>query len=310
MDALADLQRTAALTDERGLHLRLGRFNAQRLAPAGPPGALPHDPEQDLLVALQHDFVERERAQVRAQAAVAPRAARAFASWFTALREHGAGQNDELFPWLAETASLEEMRWFLAQEAAGEAGFDDLVALTQVKLPVRAKLELARNYWDEMGRGKEAGMHGLLLERLIDHLAIAVERERTVWPALALGNLMVALASERHYTYQSLGALGVIELTAPDRVAHIACGLARLGVPPAERAYFEIHATLDRKHARAWIDEVLTPLVAQDPGLAPWFAEGALMRLAAGARCFAYYREALSLSGPLAMDGRAGIDGT
>ena len=49
------------------------------------------------------------------------------------------------------------------QEAAGEAGFDDLVAMTQVKLPTRAKLELARNYWDEMGRGNPKGMHGPML---------------------------------------------------------------------------------------------------------------------------------------------------
>jgi hypothetical protein len=36
-----------------------------------------------------------------------------------------------------------EISWFMEQEAAGEAGFDDLVAYTQVKLPARAKLELA-----------------------------------------------------------------------------------------------------------------------------------------------------------------------
>ncbi|MCA8887010.1 MAG: iron-containing redox enzyme family protein, partial [Hyphomonadaceae bacterium] len=52
------------------------------------------------------------------------------------------------------------MRWFVEQEAAGEAGFDDLVAMSQVKMPAPAKLELARNYWDEMGRGNAKGMHG------------------------------------------------------------------------------------------------------------------------------------------------------
>ena len=48
---------------------------------------------------------------------------------------------------------MDQMRWFLTQEVAGEAGFDDLAALTQVKMPQQAKLEIARNYWDEMGRG-------------------------------------------------------------------------------------------------------------------------------------------------------------
>jgi hypothetical protein len=26
-------------------------------------------------------------------------------------------------------------------------------------MPVRPKLEMARNFWDEMGRGREKGMH-------------------------------------------------------------------------------------------------------------------------------------------------------
>ena len=89
-----------------------------------------------------------------------------FIAWFEELKETGPGQGDPLFPWLAEKASREDMLWFLTQEVAGEAGFDDLLALTQVKMPTTAKLEMARNYWDEMGRGRETAMHGPLLGRL------------------------------------------------------------------------------------------------------------------------------------------------
>ena len=85
-----------------------------------------------------------------------------FIDWFEELRETGPGQGDPLFPWIAEVATREEMLWFLTQEVAGEAGFDDLLAITQVKMPVTAKLEMARNYWDEMGRGKDTAMHGPL----------------------------------------------------------------------------------------------------------------------------------------------------
>jgi Iron-containing redox enzyme len=290
--------------DDGGLHRRLARFNAQRLEPAGPRSSAQGDHEHALLIALQNDFVERERDKVQPDAQAAPSEPGAFVAWFTELQEHGAGQGDGLFPWLAQCASLDEMRWFLAQEATGEAGFDDLVALTQVKLPIRAKLELARNFWDEMGRGAPESMHGGLLDRLIRHLGIRTDRERTAWPALAVGNLMVGLATQRHYAYQSIGALGVIELTAPDRVAQVACGLRRLGVPAQERAYYEIHATLDRKHSRAWNQEVIAPLLEQDPAIARWIAEGALMRLAAGARCFACYRAVLLPEGALAASCR------
>lgn len=242
---------------------------------------------------LEHDFIERERRAVQARAAEAPTRAREFVAWFEALRETGPGQGDSLFPWLENEASLEQMKWFLEQEMAGEAGFDDLVACTQVKLPARAKLELARNYWDEMGQGTQSGMHGPMLEGLALALALAPAPEHTVWESLALANLMSGLATNRHYTYQSLGALGVIELTAPGRSAHVNAGLKRLGLSGAARRYYALHATLDVKHAAAWQSEVLCSLVEQDPRTARPIAEGALMRLQAGARCFSRYRREL-----------------
>src|SRR6185437_9625908 len=73
-------------------------------------------------------------------------------------------------------------------EVAGEAGFDDLAALTQVRLPKRAKLGLARNYWDEMGRGNAKGMHGPMLETLSTAMALRPKAEETVWESLALAN--------------------------------------------------------------------------------------------------------------------------
>jgi hypothetical protein len=39
-----------------------------------------------------------------------------------------------------------------------------------------------------------------------------------VWETLALGNLMVALATCRDCDYQTIGALGALELTLPHRV--------------------------------------------------------------------------------------------
>ncbi|HEY1144513.1 MAG TPA: iron-containing redox enzyme family protein, partial [Sphingomicrobium sp.] len=193
----------------------------------------------------------------------------------------------------AEKASLEEMRWYLEQEAAGEAGFDDLTALTQVKLPKRVKLELARNYWDEMGRGNAKGMHGPMLERLVDALRLRPTIETTVWQSLALANAMTAMATRRDYAWHAVGALGVIELTAPDRSAAVANGLKRLGVSGKDRLYFDLHATLDVKHSAAWNSEAIAPAVAEDPRRAAAIAEGALMRLTCGERSFERYRKEL-----------------
>jgi pyrroloquinoline quinone (PQQ) biosynthesis protein C len=212
-----------------------------------------------------------------------------FLAWFASLEHIGPGQQHYLFDWLAEHATLEEMHWFLKQEAAGEAGFEDLLAYTQIRLPSRAKLECARNFWDEMGHGKLGAMHGEMLKKMVECLDLQPSIDTTVWESLALGNTMLGLAMSRRYAYQSIGALGVIELTAPSRVKKIAAGMRRLGLDARARAYFDLHAALDVSHARAWIAEVIRPLIEADPQCARWIAEGALMRLTSGEQCFNRY---------------------
>ena len=276
------------------VHHQLSQLNHSRLTPVLESESWLASLETEMdLRRLEHDFIERELEQVRSWARQAPTEPNAFVQWFEDLKESGPGQGDPLFPWLAKEASVEQMRWFLRQELAGEAGFDDLVALTQLKLPSRAKLELARNYWDEMGQGNASGMHGPMLDRLAVELELHAMQVEPVWESLALANLMVGLAANRRYTYQSVGALGVIELTAPGRSAQVNAGLKRLGMPGEARRYYALHATLDVKHSLAWNREVLLPLVAANPEVAPRIAEGALMRLRAGARCFERYRSEL-----------------
>jgi hypothetical protein len=285
LDTSVDLQRA------------LDAFNKRRLSPALPDDAVEDWVSEHDLLERELCFVARELRRVAPLAAFAPADPDGFVAWFEQLEATGPGQHDVLFDWLEAEATADQMTWFLRQEIAGEAGFDDLVALTQVKMPTRAKLELARNYWDEMGQGHEGGMHGPMLTRLAQELGMTKPDAMDVVPeALALGNLLVALAMNRRYAYHSIGALGAIELTAPGRAAKVNAGLKRLGIVGEARRYFALHATLDIKHSAAWNREVLHPLVASDPRVARPIAEGALLRLAAGARCFERYRRALGLA--------------
>ncbi|MBA3597608.1 MAG: iron-containing redox enzyme family protein [Methylibium sp.] len=277
-------------------HRRLAEGNRRRLLPGFPGGQWQSDLDDEFTLRLEEGrLVEDERRTVAEQVLQVPHEPDAFMHWFEALAENGPGQGDPLFPWLATQANLQQMRWFLTQEVAGEAGFDDLVALTQLRMPPQPKLELARNYWDEMGRGKRGGMHGPMLEMAVHELALEPSVEATVWESLALGNVMLALAANRRYAYHSVGALGVIELTAPGRVSQINVGLERLGISPQGRRYFQLHAGLDIVHSRDWNREVIRPLVESEPRCARAIAEGALMRLRCGARCFERYRAEFGL---------------
>src|SRR4051812_16532153 len=284
-----------ALCDPEGLHRDLAHWNHRRLAPAAPAADWEEQlREEHRMRWLEGVWVETLRGDIEPLLADLPTDEGAFIAWFEQLKQTGPGQGDPLFDWLARDADLESMKWFLTQEAAGEAGFEDLVALAQIKVPVtQAKLELARNYWDEMGRGNEGGMHGPMLARVVESLELNPTIDTTVAPSLALANTLTAFATTRRYAWHGIGALGAVELTAPTRVAKVAEGLRRLGMPPVVRKYFELHAVLDIKHAEDWIEHVLRPLVRDDPDRARPLAEGALMRLECGRRCFEVYREHL-----------------
>jgi hypothetical protein len=272
--------------------LRFAAHARRCLSPGAPSDALP-----DARVARELDaFLASECAAVSARARTAPTTPREFRAWFESLEQNGPGQHDPLFDHLASRATLDEMRWFLAQERAGEAGFDDLVALTQVKMPTRPKLELARNYWDEMGGGHANGMHGPMLETLARELSLDDVAGTTVWESLALGNLLAGLALDRRYAFHSIGALGVVELTAPGRCEKVLSGMTRLGIGSAARRYYALHAVIDLTHSRHWNDEVLEPLLEERPAVGRFIAEGALARLSAGARVFDRYRRELGLT--------------
>lgn len=285
--------------NEHTLHRRLAHWNRDRLRPGYPDADWPSQLADELeLRAAEGRWIESERRAAAQAIGSVPAEPGRFMSWFSQLERRGPGQGDALFPWLERSATREDLRWFLAQEAAGEAGFDDLVAMTQVRMPVQAKLEMARNYWDEMGRGHAEGMHGGLLEGCLRELSVKPDPDATVWESLALANLMVGLAANRRYAFHAIGALGAVEMTAPGRVARVNAGLKRLGVSPTGRSYFQLHAGLDLRHSAAWDREVIRPLVESDPRAAQAIAEGAWMRLAAGARCFERYRRTLWREAP------------
>jgi hypothetical protein len=216
---------------ELELHTELTQLNRERLAPA--------QPTEDWRTALAREhawrtreleFLEDELAALRPRASQAPRTSRAFVAWFEDLKATGPGQGDPLFPWLATTADASAMRWFMKQEVSGEAGFEDLVALTQIRMPEQTKLELARNYWDELGRGHPRGMHGPMLHRLALALELDALDVPIVWEALALANVMAGLAANRRYAYQAIRAILISLIDAQPEVAPLIAegALARL----------------------------------------------------------------------------------
>ena len=94
-------------------------------------------------------------------------------------------EDAEVYAWLADDASYAELIDFLSLEGGPDGGFDDLVAVCQVGLSGTAKLELGKNYWDEMGQGDLTAVHTQLHHDLVAAIdlpthAMALEQARLV----------------------------------------------------------------------------------------------------------------------------------
>jgi len=194
----------------------------------------------------------------------------------------GVAVDDRLpaaYHWLANDATHEELVHFLALEGGPDGGFDDLVALCQVGLSGSAKLELGKNYWDEMGNGDSAAVHTTLHEDLVTALDLPrIPLDVQPVEALERSALNGLLATNRWLQPEMLGALGLTELQAGPRCRMVLKALDRLGAPAAAHPFYTEHAEVDPVHGKDWVEKAIVPLVAERPHWGPRILKGALWR--------------------------------
>jgi hypothetical protein len=191
-----------------------------------------------------------------------------------------------VYDWVADEASYQDLVRFLALEGGPDGGFDDLVAACQIGLTGEPKLELAQNYWDEMGRGSPGDVHTELHHQLVAALDLtALPREEQPTEALERAALGSLLATNRHLQPEMVGALGLIELQAGPRCRKVVRGLERVGAPEGAFAFYREHAVADPRHGKDWVDKVVAPL-ADDANWATRIVQGARWRSIVNRRFF------------------------
>jgi hypothetical protein len=184
-----------------------------------------------------------------------------------------------VYKWLARSATWPEVVDFLALEGGPDAGFDDLVAACQIGLDGTAKLELATNYWDEMGNGSPADVHTTLHHRLVAAIDMpTVPLDEQPVSALARAAFGGLLATNRWLQPEMLGALGLIELQAGPRCRLVLQAFDRCGAPADAYPFYEVHAEVDPRHGKDWLDHAIAPTLASHPDWAARIVRGAHWR--------------------------------
>jgi hypothetical protein len=198
------------------------------------------------------------------------------------------------YKWLAKDASWTELVEFLALEGGPDGGFDDLVAVCQVGLSGSAKLELGKNYWDEMGNGDADGVHTVLHQRMAAAIGMGhVAREDMPVEALERAALGGLLATNRWLQPEMLGALGLLELQAGPRCRLVLQAFDRLGAPADAYPFYVEHAEVDPVHGKDWMDKAIVPTVTDRPDWGPRIVKGAWWRSTVNLAFFEALRQEL-----------------
>lgn len=209
-----------------------------------------------------------------------------FVPWLKSFtREHRVFKHPYYHSFIRDHATPDDLRRFVLQESSVDSRFDDLLALMQVGSDGETKMEIAKNFWDEMGNGDPEQVHTVLFNRIIDHFGITGEelKEHLSSEALLGGNLAVLICRYRNLFAEAVGHLAVAEWLAPDRFSQVLAGWERLDLPPDGITYHKLHIGIDAHHASAWFAHVVKPM-AHDPAARRAMTRGALWRLNSSCR--------------------------
>jgi pyrroloquinoline quinone (PQQ) biosynthesis protein C len=145
-------------------------------------------------------------------------------------------------------------------------------------------MELATNYWDEMGNGDPSAVHTTLHDDLVSAIAMPrvplADQPASALARAAFGGL---LATNRWLQPEMLGALGLIELQAGPRCRLVLQAFDRCHAPAAAYPFYEVHAEVDPRHGKDWLDKAISPTVAERPEWGARIVRGALWRSAVNA---------------------------
>ncbi|WP_067450464.1 iron-containing redox enzyme family protein [Actinomadura macra] len=271
---------------ELDLHRFLYEISAHRILPPWSPHW--RDYEHPVLLAAHRKAGEAWLARDLADLDLGldvPASARPFIAWAEeTCKNHASGVDHPLFTFLAEDATFGQLRTFIDQETPFDIHFGDLLALLLPGVHGGEKIELAGNFWDEMGRGAVEATHRRLRLSMMERVGVPadaylVDVERFWLEELRLANMYFQASTDRRLAPQAVGMLMATELVVPGRIDRQIDGWRRLGLTDQEMHYLREHVTVDVEHAQGWLDNVVIPIAEDRPDLMPDMAIGVLRRL-------------------------------
>lgn len=211
-----------------------------------------------------------------------PEQPQAFADWLSALvLDRPPVADPGLGAFLRDRATLDQLREIVAQRSLFFLKEPDPWAMVIPSLRGEAKAGLIDVLLDEYGWGRYDHMHSTVYETLMDRLGLETGYDayldRTSHRFLAVLNYQGMLARHRRLCRRMYGYIYLVEAESPQAMGTYLAAYDRLGVTdPDIRRFYELHVTADEDHQRVALEEMIVPVVRDEPAAAGEIARGVL----------------------------------
>lgn len=205
-----------------------------------------------------------------------------FREWFNEFVESHPASRHPLLKFLEEDANINQIAYYIFQENPSDANFEDLIISLQIGIDnLESKMELSRNYWDEMGNGNIKMVHTELYNNFLTEIRRLVPefdaKFEPLWEAIATGNHLLYSCKYRSTRYLGIGCLGVIEKLFSEMSINLLKSYDRVGFK--EKIYHKVHSIIDTDHSDGWVHHVFDEMEGHGQGAKEEMALGAILRL-------------------------------
>ena len=184
-----------------------------------------------------------------------------------------------LSAYMADRGTRQQLEEFAVHRSAYQLKEADPHTWAIPRLAGGPKAAMIEIQADEYGGGVEAEMHATLFADTMVALGLdatyGAYLECLPGPTLATVNLVSLLGLHRRLRGALVGHLAVFEMTSVSPMARYSRALARLGLGPQSRRFYDVHVEADARHSVVAARRMAGGLAAKEPALAPDILFGA-----------------------------------
>lgn len=177
--------------------------------------------------------------------------------------------------------TLEQLSEVVAQRSLFFLKEPDPWAMVIPSLHGRAKAGLIDLILDEYGWGRFDQMHSTVYAVLMGKLGLRADYDhyfdQASWQALAGENFQAMMARHRRLCRRMYGYIFLVEASSPGSMKHYLAAYARVGIDdPEVLKFYELHIDADEGHSDVALNEVIMPVVGDEPAAMAEIARGVL----------------------------------